>query len=164
LSHHFTALEAIIIIYGACPKQPQWLQHNSSHNKHFNYRRRRTVNMSKSFVVALRPFLVMSKTLGLMSIMYTFDSGSMYQKSSNEMHFVCLELIRTTMLVGFTYVFHVNNTFYLRELVLFKFWTTIFMTRIYENWIIRLDRTYDCCNIIYFLLLYSYSIKYVSSY
>jgi len=120
--------------------------------------------MSKSFVVALRPFLVMSKTLGLMSIMYTFDSGSMYQKSSNEMHFVCLELIRTTMLVGFTYVFHVNNTFYLRELVLFKFWTTIFMARIYENWIIRLDRTYNCRNIIYFLLLYSYSIKYVSSY
>jgi len=108
--------------------------------------------MSTSFLVALRPFLAMSKTLGLISITYTFDSGLLYKNSRNAMHYVCLELIRTTVLVGFTYVFHVNNTFYLRELVLFKFWTTVFMARIYEIWIIRYhyntyDKTYNRCNI-----------------
>ncbi|KAL4112653.1 hypothetical protein QTP88_016400 [Uroleucon formosanum] len=76
--------------------------------------------------------------LGLINFTYTFDSGLLCKNSKNAMHYVCLELIRTTVLIGLTYIFHVNNTFYLRELVLFKFWTIVFMTRIYEIWIIRL--------------------------
>lgn len=123
------------------------------------------MNMTTFFVVALKPFLLMSKMLGLINFTYTFDSGLLCKNSKNAMHYVCLELIRTTVLIGLTYIFHVNNTFYLRELVLFKFWTIVFMTRIYEIWIIRYHYTYcrtyyNRCNIIVFLFCITYILFY----
>jgi len=108
----------------------------SLHNKHYNEKGHRTVKMTTSFVVALKPFLLLSKMLGLISITYTLESG-LLDKTPRVMYYSCLELIRTIVLIGFTYVFHINNTFSLRGLVLLKFWTTIITARVSEIWIIR---------------------------
>jgi len=96
--------------------------------------------MTTSFIVGLRSILVLSKTFGIISITYTFESGLLI-KTSSIMVYNCLEITRMIVLIWFTYIFHLNNTFLLRDLVLLNFWSSVVMARVNELCIIKYYHT-----------------------
>jgi len=93
--------------------------------------------MTTDFIATFKPVLILGKIFGLINISYTIETSGLVILKNSSYH-VCLELIRTLVLVVSTFiVYTAKGMYYAERFRLVKFWVVIITSRLSQIWIIK---------------------------
>jgi len=93
--------------------------------------------MTTDFIATFKPVLILGKMFGLINISYTIETSGLVILTNSSYH-SCLELIRTLLLVVFTFiVYNAKGMYYAQRFRLVKFWVVIIASRLSQIWIIK---------------------------
>lgn len=93
--------------------------------------------MTTDFIATFKPVLILGKIFGLINISYTIETSGLVILSNSPYH-LCLELIRTVLLVVSTFiVYKEKGMYYTQRFRLVKFWVVIIVSRLSQVWIIK---------------------------
>jgi len=92
-----------------------------------------------TFIIALRPILMLCKIVGIINTSYYFKSNGLLVKNTNSKYHLLFEFSKTVIMLIFTY-YTLKKLSFIDSLILYKFWTVIITSRISEIWIIKYDK------------------------
>jgi len=96
--------------------------------------------MTTFFHITLRPFLILSKCIGLIDITYTMEPTGLLLHTINSMFHIFLEITRLFIMLICSYLLiyqYDSELFILQAILVMKFWTNILAARLSNNWIIE---------------------------